>query len=126
MRGESHMEQIKDKESVSEQIRRACEIYKNYPVPKPNKIHTALRYNDILSVSRERGDICCPTPQEVDDADTVQFEWMPLLNLDERILVWKRYSGMGWKRLAKETEICEKTARNRVNKSIEKLYYLLH
>ncbi len=123
---EYHMQHIKERKEISEHIRRACEIYKNYPVPKPNKIHTAMRYNEIVSLGRERGDICCPTPQEVDDADTVQFEWMPLLDMDDRQLVWKRFSGMGWKRLAKEIKVCERTVRNRVNKSIDRLYYLLH
>ncbi len=120
------MERIRSREEVTDHIRRACDIYKNYPVPRPNKIHTALRYHDILILGKERGDTYCPTPQEVDDADTVQFEWMPLLELEDRQLVWKRFSGMGWKRLAKENDVCERTARNRVNKSIDRLYYMLH
>ncbi len=120
------MEPIKERKDVTNQIQRACEIYKNYPMPRPNRIHSAVRYNEIVMLSRERGDLCYPTPDEVDDADTVQFEWMPLLTINDRQLVWKRYSGMGWKRLAKENAICERTARNRVKKSIDKLYYLLH
>ena len=55
-------------------------------------------------------------------ADTVQFEWLPLLSIQERQLLWKRYSGMGWKRLAGEAKVCERTVRNYINKALEKLY----
>ena len=54
--------------------------------------------------------------------DTVQFEWLPLLSIQERQLLWKRYSGMGWKRLAGEAKVCERTVRNYINKALEKLY----
>ncbi len=120
------MPQIKEREDVQRHIQKACDIYKHYSMPRPNKIHTAIRYLDVMAKGEEKGEYCCPTPTEVDDADIVQFEWLPLLEIDDRRLLWKRFSGMGWKRLATEHNICEKTARNRVKKSIDKLYELLH
>lgn len=116
------MEQIKSINDVRDQIIKACEIYKLYPAPHPTGIHSSLRYAQIEQQSKENQIYFRPTPTEVDDADIVQFEWLPHLSLKERQMLWKRFSGMGWKRLAGESNMCERTARSYVNKALEKLY----
>ncbi len=116
------MEAITSIQDVRNQIIKACEIYKLYPAPQPANIHSSLRYQDIEQQSQSDKIYFRPTPEEVDDADTVQFEWLPLLSIQERQLLWKRYSGMGWKRLAGEAKVCERTVRNYINKALEKLY----
>lgn len=116
------MEQIRTIEDVRHQIEKACEIYKLYPIPHPAKIHSSIKYCDILPKEKENKFYLRPTPQEIDDADVVQFYWLPLVNVTDRQLVWKRFSGMGWKRVAKEANISERTARNRVNAALETIY----
>jgi DNA-binding NarL/FixJ family response regulator len=120
------MEPVKSIEDVKNQIIKACEIYKLYPNPHPSRILSSLRYKDIIQQSRDDKIYFRPTPSEVDDADIVQFEWLPRLSIRDRQLLWKRYSGMGWKRLAKEANICERTARNYVEKALKRLYNLYH
>ncbi len=120
------MEEIKSIDDVRNQIIKACEIYKLYPAPHPTGLRSSLRYADIERQSREKQIYFRPTPTEVDDADIVQFDWLPRLSVKERQLLWKRFSGMGWKRLANEAQMCERTARKRIDKALEKLYLQLH
>lgn len=120
------MEQIKSIADVRNQIKKACEIYKHYPTPRPSDIHSSLRYAYVESKSISDKMYFHPTPKEIDDADDVQFKWLPCLSLIERRLIWKRFSGMGWKRIAGEEGISERTARNYINKALQKLYNRLN
>lgn len=120
------MEPIKSVDDVRHQIKKACEIYKLYPAPHPADIYSSIRYEEIERQSRSDKNFFHPTPKEIDDADEVQFEWLAHLTVQERRLLWKRFSGMGWKRVAAEDDISERTARNYVNKALEKIYKKLN
>lgn len=120
------MEKIKSIADVRHQIIKACEIYKLYPNPSPADIHSSIFYPDPDKRLDCDKIYYRPTPKEIDDADLVQFDWFPRLTMMERRLLWKRFSGMGWKRVAAEESISERTARNYVNKALEKLYNQLN
>ncbi len=117
------MKQIQTIQDVEEQLKNACLIYLHLPMEGAKDIHSCLSNAFKTECCEAEPTLCIrPTPQEIDDADTVQFKWMPLLDLTERQLVWKRYSGMGWKRIAHEYGISERTARRHNAKAIEKLF----
>lgn len=114
------MKPIKNMQDIKEQLTRACQIYQLYQLPRPEGIRSCLtHYIDDEMLIEDTG--FRPTPEEIDDADIVQFEWMPILMPEDRQLIWKRFSGMGWKRLAYEMHISERTARTRISKSLNKL-----
>ncbi len=117
------MKHIYTKKDVEEQLRNACLIYQC--LPKEGLKDVRSNIGSIFkteSFTPEHANYIRPTPQEIDDADIVQFEWMPLLDLTERRLIWKRYSGMGWKRVAHECGLSERSARRHGAFALEKLY----
>ncbi len=116
------MKHIYTKQDIEEQIKNACLIYQCLPKVALKDVRSSLsHFFETETPVSEHIAYIRPTPQEIDDADIVQFEWLPLLDLTERRLIWKRYSGMGWKRVAHECGISERTARRHGAKAIEKL-----
>lgn len=114
------MRPIKTVQDLKDELKKACQVYQLYPTPRPDGMHSCLAAGIPALIDPETVKYK-PTPAEVDDADIVQFQWLPLLMPEDRLLIWKRFSGTGWKRLAFEIQISERTARNRVNAALKKL-----
>lgn len=104
---------------IKERLKSACQVYRMYPNPQPQGYQSSL--DKTVQSAYENTYFFKPTPQEIDDADTIQFQWLPLLTPLERQLLWKRFSGMQWKTLAYDLDISERSARAKVSKALEKL-----
>ncbi len=118
------MKPIKTKEDIKEQIKRACQVFSAYQLPFPGDLQSSL--GSLLPTENEQTEIYfSPTPQDIDDADIVQFQWMPILLPKESRLLWERFSGLSWKQVAFNFKISERTARYRAAKAINKLFYTL-
>ena len=106
---------------VQEQVKKACQIYKQLPEPKPGNMHSCLSNitlpHPIFSKTPQK----MTTPQEVDMADIVYFDWFSWLLPDERRILCKRYEGMPWKVLAYNEGLSIRQARYKVQKSLEKI-----
>ncbi len=112
------MKPIKTIEDIQEQITLACQVYMIYTPPQPKGFSSSLCCATTANSSKYSFK---PTPQEIDDADEVQFEWLPILMPLDRQIVWKRCSNCPWKRIAFEEGISERTARKKYLGSLDKL-----
>ena len=89
--------------AIEKDIRTACEVDKalspvfkhRYRCPLGQYVKPEL---DVLVDEQLNGDPPFHvTPELFETWEKVCFEWMPLLSLEERKIVWDRCSGMGWK-----------------------------
>lgn len=89
--------------AIEKDIRTACEVDKalspvfkhRYRCPLGQYVKPEL---DVLVDEQLNGDPPFHvTPELFEIWEKVCFEWMPLLSLEERKIVWDRCSGMGWK-----------------------------
>lgn len=92
---------------VEAKIRRAFEIDKVLPFPRPKSAECLLgRLVVIPNTERSFEDIAedakyIITQEDWDLWHEVMFEWMPKLHGVQRAVVKYRCCGMGWKRIAK-------------------------
>lgn len=111
-------------ELVALEIKKACDIFKMYPNGTPKGYRSSL--DPLLPQSASHPRPFFPTPQEIDMADTVHFNWMPLLLPQERRLLWHRFSGKRWKVLAYEEGLTIRQARYKIKQTLLKLTHLLN
>ena len=89
--------------AIEEDIRMACEVDKALPSVFKQRYRCPLGAMvkpelDVLLDEQLNGDPPFHvTPELFEIWEKVCFEWMPLLSLEERKIVWDRCSGMGWK-----------------------------
>lgn len=97
------------RKEVEEIIRRAFEVDRMLPYPKPKRPQCPIGKMVIIPDTRNVGDI---DPKEFDHItqedmriwDMVMFDWMPLLHGAQKAVVKYRCCGMGWKRIARTLE----------------------
>ena len=89
--------------AIEDDIRIACDVDKALPSVFKQQYRCPLgRYVkpelEVLVDEQLNGDPPFHvTPELFKIWEKVCFEWMPLLSLEERKIVWDRCSGMGWK-----------------------------
>ena len=66
-----------------------------------------------------------PTQAQVSLWETVTLEWIPLLEIDERRLVWKRANRIPWKILCREFGLCRSRLIIKYDKAIVKIEFYL-
>ena len=108
-------------DEIKNQIKKACQIYKNYPRPLPQRPHSCLSIYGIRRTPVLK-EIFYPTPKEIDMADTVQFVWLQWLNPDERRILWQRFDGTPLKILAYREDLSIRQIRYKIQKSLEKIF----
>lgn len=112
--------------AIEEDIRTACEVDRalspvfkqRYRCPLGAMVKPEL---DVLVDEQLNGDPPFHvTPELFEIWEKVCFEWMPLLSLEERKIVWDRCSGMGWKLVMTRYE--ERTLTETTRFSIMRLF----
>ncbi|MFI3241738.1 MAG: DUF6362 family protein [Alphaproteobacteria bacterium] len=63
-----------------------------------------------------------PTQEQVSIWEMVNFEWLPLLEHNERILLWKRASFIPWKLLCREFGLSRATLAKSYNTALVKIF----
>lgn len=64
-----------------------------------------------------------PTREQITLWEKVVLEWLPLLNSEERNLVWKRANRIPWKLLSREFNVSRQILTLRLNKALHKIGY---
>lgn len=64
-----------------------------------------------------------PTQEQITLWERVVLEWLPVLSLDERRLVWKRANRIPWKLLCREYGVSRQMLAIRYDKAIIKIQY---
>lgn len=98
-----------NRKEVEETIRRAFEVDRMLPNPKPKRPQSPLGKMVIIPDTRNVGDIDpkefdCVSKEDMEIWELVMFEWMPQLKGAQRYVVKFRCCGMGWKRIARTLE----------------------
>lgn len=112
--------------AIEEDIRVACEVDKALPSVFKQRYRCPLGQYvkpelDVLVDEQLNGDPPFHvTPELFEIWEKVCFEWMPLLSLEERKIVWDRCSGMGWKLVMTRYE--ERTLTKTTRFSIMRLF----
>ena len=64
-----------------------------------------------------------PTPEQIDIWEKVVLVWMPILDVEERKLVWKRAKHIPWKLLCREFGVARQNLAIRYDKALIKICY---
>ena len=64
-----------------------------------------------------------PTPEQIDIWEKVVLVWMPILDVEERKLVWKRAKHIPWKLLCREYGVARQNLAIRYDKALIKICY---
>ena len=112
-------------DDVKLQIKKACQIYRKYPTPKPKQPHSCLASSIISTANENYNSPLSPTPKEIDMADTVQFVWLNWVTPTERRILWQKYDGVPWKILAYDEGMTIRRARYKAQKALEKILSIL-
>ena len=103
---------------IANHIRKTCQIYRRLPTDKPSGYKSTL---DKLTPSQKKQKTFFVTPEEIDMADEVEFNWLSCLLPDERRIVWKRFDGTQWKILAYQENLSIRQVRYIVHRSLKKI-----
>lgn len=76
--------------------------------------------------SKESSGRFYPFPWEIDEMEDVIFNWLHCLTFKEKKVLWKRCSGMGWKRVAYEMNLGERTAQRLFKAACGNIYNFLN
>ena len=66
-----------------------------------------------------------PTQEQITLWERVVVEWLPVLSLDERRLVWKRANRIPWKLLCREFGLCKSNLCARYSKALMKIEFFI-
>ena len=127
--------EIRTLADVAQVIRKACKTNQALPTVFKQTYHCPLG-NIIKPERKELMDEILnhyeppfiPKAKDVDEWELVCFKWLPLLENENRYIVWDRCSGMGWKSVIisfqKRTgqQICVRTAQRRFNEGCLIIY----
>ena len=64
-----------------------------------------------------------PTPEQIDIWEKVVLVWMPILDVEERKLVWKRAKRIPWKMLAHSFRVSRQILALRYDKALIKIQF---
>ncbi len=66
-----------------------------------------------------------PTNEQVSIWETVHLKWLPVLEIDERRLIWKRANRIPWKILSREFGLCKSNLCERHTKALLKIEFFI-
>ena len=66
-----------------------------------------------------------PNQEQISLWEQVMLEWLPILSVDERRLVWKRANRIPWKLLCREFGLCKSNFCARHSKALMKIEFFL-
>lgn len=104
---------------IEEQIKKATYIMRSLPDVKGKGFISSLAKSGLF-VSDTKPTFV-PTPKEIDFMWKVAFDWMNLIPMEDRKLVWFRCAGMSWKQVAYRNGISRSTAIRRFNQACAKI-----
>lgn len=112
------MEKVKNIKDVENMIRRAMWVDSKLP---PVALSNAKSTLSSIVVSQmpasER-----PTTDDIDIWNTIMFNWLPIVDVNSREVIFKRCSGMGWKRICNETKMSYSTAKRRFFEGLNTIF----
>ncbi len=112
-------------QDITDRIRRACEVMRTLPGARPagykNPWTMLGMPTDTPKETTTASDKWTTLPHEIDAMEEVIFDWFALISPVERRIVWKRFDGMGWKRLAGEHGFSVRSAQRYVQKACQKI-----
>lgn len=95
-----------NRKEVEQTIRRAFEIDRAMPFPRPKNPASLIGKMIVIPDTRAATDVdereyIRLTAEDVTNWETVMFDWMPKLHGAQKAVVKYRCCGMGWKRIAR-------------------------
>lgn len=100
---------------IEEQIKKATVIMQSMPDVKGKGFVSAFAKSGMYSSDTKPTFV--PTPEEIDFMWKVAYDWMNLIPVEDRKLVWFRCAGMSWKQVAYRNGISRSTAIRRFNQA---------
>ena len=94
------------RKEVENIIRRAFEVDRAMPFPRPSNPQSLIGKMIVIPDTRAATDVeereyIRLTAEDIKNWETVMFDWMPQLKGAQKAVVKYRCCGMGWKRIAR-------------------------
>ena len=94
------------RKEVENIIRRAFEVDRAMPFPRPSNPQSLIGKMIVIPDTRAATDVeereyIRLTAEDITNWETVMFDWMPQLKGAQKAVVKYRCCGMGWKRIAR-------------------------